>query len=629
MPALTYSVADFQAFTKIKSADVNSKFSDISTLLNVTLLNDANIQDAGITRATKLTAGTAQTIVINGALGAMDEIAIADGGLLSQTAGSLAAAAAGTQGQLLQSTGTGLPTWIDSPFVLPSHYIKSAAVDADGQQLFMTPDGGGADDLTILATTTNLVTVIENTEYTLAADVAVTGLDPISVVTANITATVNDASLADELWTKQLGELDAPILLDGVGSEIVSKAGLLAAFRLDTGAGSEYLLGRVKSNAASGAAEVVDCQRGYFVNSSGAGINRIVLADNDTLTLMNLYWIFLDSAGTAHTTTLEPIYSDAEPSSPTTGQYWFDYGANQWKTYNGASFDVQTRIPIGQAIVDENDAVVGTRSFDIFSQVTELNTITLEDITATTAISSSSGEINVLGTLLRFQGARLRWDITNTDQRVPTEAASTWYYLYLSSTGALKIDDVAPYNRPDLKGRYHPHKPWRNVGTVYNDSSSDLVTFWDTRPDQALAEYVPDITGSTTDPTKGTVSRDTAFPRRHADGTGSVNYDFVQTGGGAAGSGNYYYSLPEGVNVDFTRLNTDRVYGPCWTGNSFTWGVVTTTSDFSNAFVLYTGNQANALQIIGSTWEDLNGAIIYSCNFTGFFTRQFSAKDLR
>ena len=75
MPNLVYSNPDFVPFTVIRSADVNQKFSDIQTLLNVTKLDDTNLQDAGITRATKLKTGTAKAIVINNdTTGAMSEL---------------------------------------------------------------------------------------------------------------------------------------------------------------------------------------------------------------------------------------------------------------------------------------------------------------------------------------------------------------------------------------------------------------------------------------------------------------------------------------------------------------------------------------------------------------------------
>lgn len=84
MPNLTYTVADFIPFTKIVSADVNSRFNDIKTLLNTTKLDDTNLQNASITRATKLKPGTANYVLINAGDGTMSEeatLAFSRGGL--------------------------------------------------------------------------------------------------------------------------------------------------------------------------------------------------------------------------------------------------------------------------------------------------------------------------------------------------------------------------------------------------------------------------------------------------------------------------------------------------------------------------------------------------------------------
>ena len=86
MPALTYTSSNFPftPFTKIYSADVNTCFTDIRTLLNTTKLDDDNLQNAGITRATKLKTGTASYVLINNGSGAMSEeqyLATSRGGL--------------------------------------------------------------------------------------------------------------------------------------------------------------------------------------------------------------------------------------------------------------------------------------------------------------------------------------------------------------------------------------------------------------------------------------------------------------------------------------------------------------------------------------------------------------------
>ena len=73
MPSLSYSYPDFTPNTLIQSSQVNAKFNDIKTLLNTTKLDDTNLQNAGITRATKLKTGTANYVLINNGSGAMSE----------------------------------------------------------------------------------------------------------------------------------------------------------------------------------------------------------------------------------------------------------------------------------------------------------------------------------------------------------------------------------------------------------------------------------------------------------------------------------------------------------------------------------------------------------------------------
>ena len=56
MPTFAFTVSNYTPFTKILSANINSDRSDIKTFLNTTKLDDANIQNAGITPTTKLNA---------------------------------------------------------------------------------------------------------------------------------------------------------------------------------------------------------------------------------------------------------------------------------------------------------------------------------------------------------------------------------------------------------------------------------------------------------------------------------------------------------------------------------------------------------------------------------------------
>lgn len=102
MPLLTYSVSDFVAFTKIRSADVNARFNDIKTLLNTTKLDDTNLQDAGITRATKLKTGTNHAIVVNSGTGTMSELSPGAVGTVLKSLGSSSALTFGTDSLFTQ-----------------------------------------------------------------------------------------------------------------------------------------------------------------------------------------------------------------------------------------------------------------------------------------------------------------------------------------------------------------------------------------------------------------------------------------------------------------------------------------------------------------------------------------------
>lgn len=121
MPALSYAaITDypFQPFTKIYSADINAMFAAVQTLLNTTKLDDTNLQDAGITRATKLKAGTANYVLINDSNGKVSEeaqLAITRGGTgLNITIGSQ------SPGDVIQVNAAGNALTVGPPTGVPA-----------------------------------------------------------------------------------------------------------------------------------------------------------------------------------------------------------------------------------------------------------------------------------------------------------------------------------------------------------------------------------------------------------------------------------------------------------------------------------------------------------------------------
>jgi len=84
--------------------------------------------------------------------------------------------------------------------------------------------------------------------------------------------------------------------------------------------------------------------------------------------------------------------------------------------------------------------------------------------------------------------------------------------------------------------------------------------------------YTMNITATTSNPTKGTIVIDNAQWRRIGDSM-QIYFQYAQSGGGAAGSGVYLFSLPTGYTIDTAKLTpSDRaeraMVGPALIGNN-------------------------------------------------------------
>jgi len=80
--------------------------------------------------------------------------------------------------------------------------------------------------------------------------------------------------------------------------------------------------------------------------------------------------------------------------------------------------------------------------------------------------------------------------------------------------------------------------------------SGAVVTDWQS--------YVATITGTTTNPTKGTVVQDKMYWRRVGDSI-ELRYEFKQTAAGTAGSGTYQFALPSGYTIDTTKVDNTSI----------------------------------------------------------------------
>ena len=227
--------------------------------------------------------------------------------------------------------------------------------------------------------------------------------------------------------------------------------------------------------------------RGLFLDSSGTPISRESLLDGDTLTILHLGYVFIDDDGvTIDVTYNDPIVSFDEPSAPAAGDYWFDLNLNVWKRDDGVDFIQVGRIPVG-LIVNDDSGCIGALSFDLSKVFNDLNDIQtrLSSTTVINAYKKTDNQISIYGTTIDYTNVQadllynpldISWDMaTDLDSGV-SESSNTFYYFYLKEDGTSVISDVAPYDRPDLHGSYHPYEAWRHVDTYFNDSSSNLIS---------------------------------------------------------------------------------------------------------------------------------------------------------
>jgi len=357
--------------------------------------------------------------------------------------------------------------------------ISSRTRTTSNQPQFIDPAGvGNGLSATLQASATDLSMVIGGSAVIITSDLAISPLN--AAPGANNTALVDMIKAADQVDTRTWGEQFASeesIIIDAAGSEITSKVGQFAAFSLNNGVDTEIFYGFIQS-----ATEIRDIRRGFFYDENAAPVNRILFSNNDTITLLLAGFVFVDVDGsTIDVSFRAPVFSATEPSSPLSGDYWFDFTVETWKRHDGVSFVVVTRHLVGVVITDDTDCLFA-RCFDFSKKFDVYNEVDVQRKDADTIQSNHAFQsLSVYGRTINFATHSTEFNFTDhlatsADLYTASEQADTIYYLYISDDAEELISDIEPYFRPDLRGYYHPHNPWRCVGTFLNDSSSDIDT---------------------------------------------------------------------------------------------------------------------------------------------------------
>lgn len=306
----------------------------------------------------------------------------------------------------------------------------------------------------ILGDDTSLLLSINNSAVTINTDIEIDNLS--TAPSTNNTALVNGTFL----------NTDTEINIDTLGSNVSSLVGEVVAFKTDD---DEIFIGKLES-----ATLITNVKRGWFLDSSGEQLDVSDLADNDTLTVMRLGWVFVENdATTTDVSYTTPVVAYTSPENPTSGDYWFDVQNATWKRYSGTEWVTINRILIGQVVLNST-AIEGARPFDFSRAFSDVNNIGLKkDTDEIIKTQNLDNGISVYGNFLNL--GEIDWNITNDLESGVSEENSTTYYLYLSSEGQAIISDKIPHHRPELRGYYHPVESWRCVGEVENDSEGNFV----------------------------------------------------------------------------------------------------------------------------------------------------------
>lgn len=449
-------------------------------------------------------------------------------------------------------------------FTPPPNRIVSGKMRASSNQsAFLVANGSNAN-VQLKGAATPFLYRIAGTQYTISSDVTLTfgSFAPSS----NNTCLVNDAALVGQTSSKVQGEGSSVLTVDAMGTNITALIGTFAAFKTST----EYFIGFVNSST-----QITKCFRGFFFDSSYAPLARVTLLDNDTITLQKLFWVFGTTGGALDSAATNPKVSFATPASPATGDYWFDLGNSVWKKYNGSSFVTANATLVGLAVVGTANCVA-SRAFEFYAPYDGLDTFALEIQDNNTLRTKAAGMVaNVAGNLINYQKALVSWIKPDNFDSGITDGANKVFYAYLKDTGDVTLSDTAPYDRSaDLRGKYHPHNPWRSLAAVTNDGSSHFISITqETVPDaDSLARQMTSVGANFI---ANTVSRLTQTP-------GTSGNILKTTSSGAFTNVNTSYTNVTNLSGDLTTTGKPvKIYlvpdgsAPAFIGVSATSGLAT------------------------------------------------------
>lgn len=349
-----------------------------------------------------------------------------------------------------------------------SNRISSGKTSSLSSQMRALIPSGTTTSITLDGSPTSFVYYVNDNQYSITADLTVTGLS--AAPSSNATASIADAQAGDNQFSEFLGEYGTQINISAAGSEFASRVGQYVGLGINNGSATEYMIGYINSTTA-----ITRAMRGCFINQSNAVVPRVRFTSGDSVTLLRLAWLFANTSSSIAVTYTTPTFSESEPSAPSTGDYWFDFANDTWKTYNSVTWVAANATLIGMSL-QSSSACVAARTFDQFTSTLDTNTIELEwDSNSQVRVKDVFASVNVFGAQINYGMRRLTWDMASHLESGLTEQASTYYYFYVNENGGPVISDKVPLDlKGSRRGLYHPQETWRCIGCAFNDSGSNL-----------------------------------------------------------------------------------------------------------------------------------------------------------
>lgn len=492
----------------VLNTDLNAEFDNILNNLGPAGVDDYSTNTAQMRLQTSPGASGSESLATSLA-GELERLRYVIQRMIGSTSTYWYDAPPSTLSDLVAALGTGLP---------PNRIVSGRTTGNSSQLCALIPNGTSAS-VTLTASVTPFVYYIGGVQYSITANQTLTGLS--LAPTTNNTCSFNNTAASGQQWTKFQGMYGTTLNVSAMGTNILSLIGQVAGLQ----AGAEQFIAYVNTSLS-----LTGAWRGALFNSSGTNVTAVGLTHAAEIKLMKLSWIFANTNSSLAVTYSNPVISATQPTSPSTGDYWFDLTSTAWKTFNSTTWVIANATLIGMTM-QNTAACVAARTFDSYKAANALNTLSLDRASTAALVARDMGaEVSIFGSTNRFGPSRPSWDISTGLEAGITETLSVTYYAYMKENGSTVMSDKAPLYRRDLYGLYHPNETWRCLGNIYNDSSTNFATYANTFRDVPSANGVfGDITAYFDYSSTKTVSQghiaSLAFPSRFANMIGDVtNY---------------------------------------------------------------------------------------------------------